>query len=554
MISRLLRIPRPGVSTGRCQWVYASLRGGEALLATVVIVASAAAALGYIWAGGSLELAPDEAHYWEWSRHLDWSYYSKGPLVAWIIRGADELLGPLSVRVTGDLAAAVRTPAVLCHVALLAGMYVLAAGVWRSPRAGLLVVVAGASLPAMRAGAVLMTIDPPFLACWCWALVCVRKGLDSGRIAWWLGAGVCTALGILAKFTMTVLPAAVVGFLLFHRRAEFRRAGIWVLLVGAAVGWLPILVWNSQHEWVSFRHVFGQVGGTGKTGSVQWLGPVTFVATQFGVMFGLWLMAFLAAAWRFRPTREPEPEVQLLWWCSVPVWGLFLVASVVKQGQPNWPAPAYIAGLLLAVGWVRETWHRAPRLMAWSVGTMAVLGLLVSLMIHYPQLLRPILAQFAGPPTRDNPLPIRQVDMTARLSGWKTLAAEMDRIRTQITARTGQEPVLAATHWTIPGQLSFYCEGHPTAYAVGIPNRSDRHSQYDLWHPNPVADAQDFRGRTFVIVGDIAAPMLAAFDRVEPPVLVTHSENGVPVAAWSVWVCHGFRGFAAVGLPHDPGY
>jgi hypothetical protein len=57
-----------------------------------------------------------------------------------------------------------------------------------------------------------------------------------------------------------------------------------------------------------------------------------------------------------------------------------------------------------------------------------------------------------------------------------------------------------------------------------------------------------------VIVGDIAPPMLAAFDRVETPILVTHSENGVPLARWSVWVCHGFRGFAATGLPHDPGY
>ena len=27
-------------------------------------------------------------HYWDWSRHLDWSYYSKGPLVAWLIRGS----------------------------------------------------------------------------------------------------------------------------------------------------------------------------------------------------------------------------------------------------------------------------------------------------------------------------------------------------------------------------------------------------------------------------------------------------------------------------------
>ena len=41
---------------------------------------------------GPLDLGPDEAHYWEWSRHLDLSYYSKGPmiayLIAWVLRSS----------------------------------------------------------------------------------------------------------------------------------------------------------------------------------------------------------------------------------------------------------------------------------------------------------------------------------------------------------------------------------------------------------------------------------------------------------------------------------
>jgi 4-amino-4-deoxy-L-arabinose transferase-like glycosyltransferase len=38
----------------------------------------------YIWLT-SFDLAPDEAYYWDWARHLALGYYSKPPLVAWVI-------------------------------------------------------------------------------------------------------------------------------------------------------------------------------------------------------------------------------------------------------------------------------------------------------------------------------------------------------------------------------------------------------------------------------------------------------------------------------------
>src|SRR5690349_2496594 len=45
-------------------------------------------------------LAPDEAYYWQWSRHLDFGYYDQGPMIAWWIRGSGPLFGdtPFGVR------------------------------------------------------------------------------------------------------------------------------------------------------------------------------------------------------------------------------------------------------------------------------------------------------------------------------------------------------------------------------------------------------------------------------------------------------------------------
>src|SRR6202008_1018912 len=95
-----------------------------------LIAGSAALHLAYLYRC-PLDLAPDEAHYWDWSRHLDWSYYSKGPGVAWLIRLSCELFATLSLRLTGTEMLAVRLPAVVCGSLLLISLYVLTVQVFR---------------------------------------------------------------------------------------------------------------------------------------------------------------------------------------------------------------------------------------------------------------------------------------------------------------------------------------------------------------------------------------------------------------------------------------
>src|ERR1700756_4792085 len=83
------------------------------LLAALLILGAAALHLSYLAHHCPLDLAPDEAHYWDWSRHLDWSYYSKGPLVAYLIRLGCVVAGTWSQTVTGSEMLAVRLPAVV---------------------------------------------------------------------------------------------------------------------------------------------------------------------------------------------------------------------------------------------------------------------------------------------------------------------------------------------------------------------------------------------------------------------------------------------------------
>src|SRR5947209_19911756 len=165
------------------QPVIAERRWAWRIVAAALILLAAALRIFYLASDCPLDLAPDEAHYWDWSRHLDWSYYSKGPLVALLIRLSCELFGPWSRALTGTDVLAVRLPAVACGSLLLASLYVLTVQVYRRERWALAAVGIALTLPLIAAGSSLMTIDAPFTCCWGWALVFGHRALFRGS-AW----------------------------------------------------------------------------------------------------------------------------------------------------------------------------------------------------------------------------------------------------------------------------------------------------------------------------------------------------------------------------------
>jgi Dolichyl-phosphate-mannose-protein mannosyltransferase len=527
-------------------------------LAILLILAITVFRAIYLFFFCPYDLAPDEAHYWDWSRHLDWSYYSKGPLVAWIIRAGCELFGAAALAADGTLMPAVRMSAVLCGSGLLFGLYVLTYQTFRSDRLALAVVLAGLSFPPFTACSLLMTIDAPFLCCWAWALVFGRWALVDGKSWAWPAAGIFVALGILAKYTMVLWlgSAGLFLFLSHSRRSLLFRPGFWIMTLVAALSAMPILYWNDRHDWVTFRHVAVQAGvAEGKTSGVRWLGPLEYLAGQFALLLGYWFVAWIGALIRFRPWGSTAIGIRYLWWMSVPTFAVFALSSIRANGQLNWPVAAYLSGAVLVAGWLPEVLNssqpRFRKLTRWSFGIAIVVGALFSVLAHDTRLLTYLVVPRLPPETPIQPTPLRSFDPAARLKGYRFLADELDQIRERIRKTEGDEAVLAGLRWDIPGLLGFYCKGHPQAYSLGLVLRLDRHSQYDLWHPNPVDDAQAFLGRTFIVVGggDPRIALASAFASIDPPQEVVYREHGQPLARWFVCVCRGFKGFDRTQLP-----
>jgi len=529
-----------------------------AALAGLLILSAAALRLAYLAVFCPLDLAPDEAHYWDWSRHLDWSYYSKGPLVAYLIRAACAVAGPWSRWLTGSEMLAVRLPAVVCGSLLLVSLFVLTRQVFRRDGLAMAVVALALTLPMLSAGSTLMTIDAPYTCCWGWALVLGHHAIFR-RATWaWIACGIVVGVGILAKYTMVLWLPSVGLFLLTsaeHRRLLF-GGRFWIMVVMAGLCCLPILYWNIAHGWVTVRHVEGLAGVDEER--IQWLGPLVYLGTQAGLLLVFWFLAWLGALIAHRPWAEPDAGLRYLWWMSAPMFAVFLGFSFkTGGGEPNWPVTAYVSGLVLAAAWLDRQLRSPRRWYRWwtaaNLGMACAVGVALSVFVHRSDVIWPLLSRFTGPPTDNRPLPLRSLDPTCRLRGWrKTLAAEVDRIRAELLAG-GVEPILAGSNWSLPGELGFYCAGHPAVYSLGL-RLGDRHSQYEMWHPNPLDEAAAFSGRTFILVGHVTPDLRQAFAEVDASHIVTHVEDGQPVAVWGVTVCRGFRGFPAKGTGQGPHY
>lgn len=519
-------------------------------LAGLLIVTGGVLHAWYLTHNCPLDLAPDEAHYWDWSRHLDWSYYSKGPLVAWLIHGSDWLAGRWAEACCGSAMPAVRLPAILCGMLLLVSLHVLTIQVYRNERLAFLVVAGALTLPPVWAVSTLMTIDAPYTCLWGWALIVGHQAVF--RHTWWAWPllGFLVGLGILAKYTMVLFLPSLGLFLLTSQehRPLLRQPGFWSATALAALMCLPILIWNINHDWIGYRHVNTLAGNEQGTG-LQLLGPFIYLAQQFAVLLGFWFVIWLAALWKNRPWREADAGKQYLWWLSVPMFTVFLLFSLkTGGGEINWPATAYLSGLVLAAGWLAEQFQPQPAartgwygrcLLGGAIAT-ATLGITIVYLMHFSERVYPLLARLAGPPTLQQPFPLRRLDPTCRLRGWQTLAAEVDRLRAGLHAE-GTEPVLAGSTWWLPGQLAFYCTGQPLVYCFG-PVAGSRSSQYDLWEPNPLSSPEQFQGRTFILIGDVTPALREAFDEIETRGTIQHRVRGQTVNAWPISIGRGYRG------------
>jgi undecaprenyl-diphosphatase len=446
-----------------------------------------------------LEMHFDEAQYWTWSRQLDWSYATKGPLLAWLIALSESLSGH------GDWQ--VRLPGWIAASLFLVLLHLFARDLWQSRSAGWWALLLGLLTPLYFVLGLVMTTDVFLFLFWTWGLWAAYRALTKGQRWAWYELGAATGLGVLAKLSMGLLPAAVGLLVLLHPdyRRHLRDRHVWGGILLLILIMTPVLLWNATHDWVMIRHNAGHVSSD--AWSLSGFGE--FLLGQWLALSPLVALVALVLLWR----RPAQAAARIVWYVSLGCLVFFLFKAVSARILINWPAPVYIGFLVLLAGHIGGL-SKSLKGLLWG-------GILFSVVIVFIGLAPTLVG-----------LPDHQGGLK-KLRAWRLPVSELAR-------QAGQVDFLLAPDYRLASELAFYWPSQTPVYLWGNPGR--RFNQYDIW-PGP---EEEQAGRKGLFVSTDAHRLEALSDVfnfcIQLPEVEAVTRDGGVVRTFYPVRCGGFKG------------
>lgn len=284
------------------------------------------------------DLFVDEAQYWLWAQNLEFGYYSKPPMIAWVIRAVTALAG-------SDARFFIRLPAPLFHMATA---FLLMATTRRLgyERLSATVAVAYITLPGVALSSYLFSTDTILLTFYALAMLAYLTLTERRSAGWAILLGLAVGFGMLSKYAMLyfVLCAALSAIILPKARIGWRDASIAGALALACLA--PNLWWNLQNGGATFRHTADNAAWSGV--GLHPAAMAEFFLAQFGVVGPVLFAGLLLALVQLLRGQPREKQKLLLLW-SLPILGLLLIQALLSHAYANWGATAYVAGTIAAV-------------------------------------------------------------------------------------------------------------------------------------------------------------------------------------------------------------
>lgn len=403
----------------------------------------------------SFDLGVDEAHYMLYARYLDWSYFDHPPLVGWVHFIFNLVLGENSF--------SARLPAII--LGLITGFGVLSfLRLFSFSKEAVVFGLIGYFFCLQFFILNLFLLPDSLQLALFWGLYYFAQRLHQQKnsIYDWFGLGLFLGFLALSKYTAIFFLVPIAMLLFQLKKMRFlTEPGFYLAVLIALVLIFPILYWNYQHDWVSFRYQLSHVtsGGAGYKGFLQSL------ALQF-ILYGPFLWPFcLVGLKKIFDIKSPIGIFILL---SVIVPAVFFIKSSFQETNlPHWPALFYLltvpVGVAVAVD-SRKVYFRffAKVAVFLSVVFMITIGGLITTGLIY---------KFAPPALKE-------------VTGWKVVMQRAYEVWGQERDLNFDSKIsVLLNNWTYGSRAMFYAGLIDPKFARSIIISDDRFDQFDLWNP-----------------------------------------------------------------------
>ncbi|KAF0146327.1 MAG: glycosyl transferase family 39 [Rhodospirillaceae bacterium] len=289
-----------------------------------------------------LNLSFDEAQYWIWAQMPAWGYFSKPPMIGWVIA--------LTTGLCGESEPCVRLGAPLAYLVGALALYDTGLRLY-NPVIGFWSAIVFLTLPGVAFSAMVISVDALLLMFWAVALAVLVRALAENRLIWWGVLGGVIGLGLLAKYAMLFFVVSLLLYLAWSPGRLLRTAGPWLAIIVASVLFSPNLLWNVANDFVTWKHT-GANAHLARDVPFHPEAGLTFFGTLFVVFGPIPMAVFIWLTGRSRQVIAVDSNARLLLSLALPVLAVMGVEAFLSRAHANWSAPAFVSATVLVVAWL----------------------------------------------------------------------------------------------------------------------------------------------------------------------------------------------------------
>lgn len=410
-----------------------------------------------------LNLYGDEAYYWGWAQNFAFGYYSKPPVVAWIIM--------MSTALFGDGEIAIKIGSLFFYMFTSLALYLIGRELFNE-KTGFFSMLAFTTLPAISLSTMIISTDVPFLLFWSLSLFMFIKAIRTNQAIFWILLGITGGLGLLSKYTMLVFMVSALIYLALSTpyKHHLKNSKLYLAMGVAALVYLPNLLWNINNHFASFLHTKDNADLESTLFHPEHM--IEFLASQLAVFGPIFFIMLLIILFKYKEINKNE-NFKLLTWFVIPFFTMITGLSFLSGANANWSAPMYIASTLLVVAYMIH--KNKMKLLIAAIGINIAMGLIA---YHSHAIARVFDIQLT-----------KNTDVQRRVLGWDVLGEHYTKLQQSYPGAK-----LMSDDRKAMALLIYYAKPHPFDGVFWNPDGSI------LNHYELTTDMNDHIGENFIFL------------------------------------------------------